>query len=88
MKKYKTDFKLIGLSKPFSMTCQPLDNENTFWPKVGIPPERFDALWNYCEGNWKDKKIAEIEHEGLHYDGTPQNAVVVAVREWDLKANS
>lgn len=81
VKKAKGDFRLVGLSKPFSMTCEPLNNENIFWPKVAIPRERFDALWNYCKGNWKDKKIAEIEHEGLREDGTPINGIVVGVRE-------
>ncbi len=46
--------------------------------------ERFDALFDYCGGNWKDKKIAEIEHDGLNKEGIPINPVVVAVREWDL----
>lgn len=68
------------------MTCQPLQNENIFWPKVGIDRDRFEALWNYCKGNWKDKKIAEIEHDGFYEDGTPINPVVVGVREWDLTA--
>lgn len=81
VKKVRADFKLTGISRPFSMTCEPLNNENIFWPKVAIPKDRFDALWNYCKGEWKDKKIAEIEHEGLCEDGTPINGIVVGVRE-------
>ncbi len=81
VKKAKTDFKLVGLSKPFSMTCRTDKTDIAFWPKVGIPRERFDALWNYCKGEWKDKKIAEIEHEGLREDGTPINGIVIGVRE-------
>lgn len=85
MSRQKSDFALVGLGRPFSMTCGLLHTDReTFWPKVGIPRERFDALWDYCSGNWKDKKIAEIEHEGLYEDGTPINPVVVGVREWDL----
>lgn len=81
VKKVREYFKLVGLSKPFSMTCRTDKTDIAFWPKVGIPRERFDALWNYCKDNWKDKKIAEIEHEGLRDDGTPINGIVIGVRE-------
>jgi hypothetical protein len=74
-----TDFKLTGLSKPFSMTCEPLDNENIFWPKVGMLKARFDALFEYRER----AMIAEIEHDGLFANGIPKNPVVVGVRERD-----
>jgi len=77
----KTDFKLVGLGRKKSMTCEPLGNQNTFWPKVEIDQDRFDALWNYKKNHWEDKMIAEIEHEGLFSDGTPKNGIVVAVRE-------
>jgi hypothetical protein len=76
----KTDFKLVGLGRKKSMTCEPLDKEDCFWPKVGITQDRFDALWKYQEGNWADKLIAEIEHDGLDEDGIPKNGTVVAVR--------
>jgi hypothetical protein len=45
----KSDFKLIGLSRKRSMTCEPLDNENIFWPTVGLTQDRFDALWDYFQ---------------------------------------
>ena len=77
----KSDFKLTGLSKPQSFTCEPLHNENIFWAKNGMSKEVFDGLWNYCDGNWKDKKIAEIEHDGIIEDGTPINPIVVGIRE-------
>lgn len=73
----KTDFKLTGLSKPMSMTCEPLDNENIFWPAISMSKDRFDALFDYRES----KMIAEIEHEGLRVDGTPINPIVTSVRE-------
>lgn len=76
----KSYFKLVGLSRPFSMTCEPLDNENIFWPKIGTR-ERFDALWNYCKYHWYDKKFVEIEHEGFYDDGTPINPIVVGISE-------
>ena len=63
------------------MTCEPLDNEDIFWPKVGISQDRFDALWDYKKNHWDDKMIAEIEHDGLFSDGTPKNGIVVSVRE-------
>ena len=77
----KTDFKLVGLGRKKSMTCEPLNNEEIFFPKVGLTQDRFDALWNYKENNWGGEMIAEIEHEGLYPDGTPKNGIVVAVRE-------
>lgn len=77
----KSDFKLVGLGRKKSMTCEPLNNQNTFHPKVNMEQDRFDALWDYKKNNWSDKMIAEIEHEGLFPDGTPKNGVVVAVRE-------
>lgn len=77
----KSDFKLVGLGRKKSMTCEPLNNQNTFHPKVEMEQDRFDALWNYKKNNWGDKMIAEIEHEGLFSDGTPKNGIVVGVRE-------
>lgn len=77
----KSDFKLTGLSRPQSFTCEPLHNENIFWAKNGLGLEKFNELWNYCRGHWSDRKIAEIEHDGYYEDGTPVNPVVVGIRE-------
>lgn len=77
----KTDFKLTGLSKPQSFTCEPLNSDTIFWAKNGLGKEKFNELWNYCDGNWSDKKIAEIEHDGLNNEGIPINPVVVGIRE-------
>lgn len=77
----KSDFKLTGLSRKKSMTCEPLNNQNIFWPKVELTQDRFDALWNYFKGNKPMKMIAEIEYEGLYNDGTPINGTVVVVRD-------
>lgn len=74
-------FKLKGLSRKASFTCEPLENENTFWAASGIPQDRFDALFDYCKGNWEDKKLVEIEHEGISEDGTPINPVVISIKE-------
>ncbi len=73
----KSDFKLVGLSRNKSMTCEPLNNENIFWPKVGLTQDRFDALWDYRQ----NVMIAEIEHEGIDENGIPINGVVIAVKE-------
>ncbi len=77
----KSIFKLIGLSKPNSFTCEPLNNNNIFWCKSGLPKETFNNLFKYADGSWKDKKIVEIEHDGLYEDGTPINPTVVAINE-------
>ncbi len=81
----KSDFKLTGLSKPNSFTCESLENENIFWAKSNMSQIQFNALWDYCHQNWKIKKIAEIEHDGLYTDGTPMNPIVVRVREEEQK---
>ncbi len=75
------EFKLKGLSKPKSFTCEPLENENIFWATSGITQERFNALWDYCKGNWSDEKIAVIEHDGLYKDGTPKNPIIIEIKE-------
>ena len=77
----KSDFKLTGLGRKKSMTCEPLNNQNIFWPKVGLTQDRFNALWDYFKGNKPMQMIAEIEHEGLYEDGTPINGNVVGVRD-------
>lgn len=75
-------FKLVGLSRPFSMTCEPLNKEDCFWPKVGISQERFNALWDYKKGNWEDKMTCTIEHDGLDNEGFPLNGTVIEVSEF------
>lgn len=78
----KTEFKLVGLGRPLSMTCEPIDKEDCFWPKVGLTQDRFNALWDYKKDHWNgsEKMIAVIEHDGLDGDGFPLNGVVVEVK--------
>lgn len=77
----KTEFKLIGLSRPASATLQHLDSDrDIFWATINMPQDRIDALWNLCEGDWKNMKIAEIECDGLSEDGTPINAKMIGFR--------
>ena len=80
-----SDFRLVGLSKPKSFTLELLyTDKETFWATSEMAQDRFDALFIYCKNNWKDKKIAEVKHNGLNEDGLPINPVVVNIREWDL----
>lgn len=82
----KSDFKLVGLSKPRSATLEFLHTDaETFWAKIDMPDDRIEALWGYVSGNWKEKKIAEVECDGLYKDGTPINPRVVGIREWNEK---
>ena len=76
----KSDFKLVGLSKPCSMTCEPLENENIFWVKPNMPQDRFKALWDYVSGNWDDTTIVELEHDGIKSDGTPINPIFIQLK--------
>ena len=60
----KSDFKLVGLSKTKSMTCEPLDKEEPFWPKCGLTQDRFDALEKKVEsgsvGGTMDRALSII----------------------------
>ena len=80
-----SDFKLTGLSKPESFTCEPLTNQNIFWARNGLGVEKFIELWNYCKGHWSQRKIVEVEHDGYYEDGTPKNPVVIGFREMTPK---
>lgn len=75
----KGQFKLVGLSRKKSMTCEPLNDEgNFFWPKVGIDQDRFDALWNFMTGRWGDTHLlVVIEYEKITDDGIPINGTVI-----------
>lgn len=75
----KSYFKLSGLSKPRSFTCEPLHNDEIFWPKSNLTQEQFDNLWNYCSGEWSEKKYAIIEHDGLYDCGIPINPLVIGI---------
>lgn len=80
----RSKFKLKGLgmaeNRPF--TCEPLHNEEIFWPKSGLAKDRHKALFEYKKKTgWDAKMFAIIEHDGLRPDGTPINGVVVEVEE-------
>ncbi len=77
----KSYFKLIGLSRPQSFSCEPLNNENIFWAKNGLGLDKFNGVWNYCKDHWGDKRFVEIEHDGFYDDGTPKNPIVVGIIE-------
>jgi hypothetical protein len=78
----KSNFNLIGLSKPDRFTLSLLNNkEDIFWSKSNFTKERFDALFIYCDNNWNDKKIAEVIHDGFNINGIPINPIVVNITE-------
>ncbi len=72
----KTEFKLKGLSKPRSFTCH-TDKGNIFWAKSTMAFDRFDALFDFYKGEWKEEKRVLIEHDGFREDGTPINPLVL-----------
>jgi len=74
----KGKFKLVGLSKSKSVTCE-TDKEDIFWPKVEMSQDRFNALWDYCKGNWDEPKFAEIEYDRLDETGEPINPVLLNI---------
>lgn len=78
----KTEYKLVGLSKGQRATLELLDTDReTFWAKIEMPQDRFNAVWNYCEGNWEDKKIAEVECDYITPEGIPINPRMLGFRE-------
>lgn len=83
--KQRSDFKLVGLSKGKRATLELLyTDRETFWAKIDMNNKEFESLWAFCY-DWKIKKIAVIEHDGLYPDLTPKNPVMVDYREWDIK---
>ena len=77
----KSIFKLIGLSRPKSFTCETLDSENIFHASSdNMSQETFGGLFNYCKGHWNTKKRVEIEHDGLK-DGIPINPNILSITE-------
>lgn len=78
----RTEFKLTGLSKPNSFTCEPLDNQNIFWVTNSVlSPEKFQHLFDYTKNNWSNPKTVIIEHEGLESSGIPKNPKIIEILE-------
>lgn len=74
-----TNFKLTGLSKPQSFTCE-TNQGHIFNAKNGLGIEKFNALFAYCNGNWADKKMAQVRHNGFS-EGEPINPIVIGISE-------
>lgn len=77
----KSEFKLIGLSLPNSVTLTPMDSEEMFWCGTNMPTETFVEMFRYCKGSWNVNKIALVEHEGIRENGTPINPTMLRFRE-------
>lgn len=76
------NFKLIGLSKPGSATLTHIHSDKEiFWATLDMTKDRFDALFQYCEGNWGDTKIVKCEFDYQDEDGIPINCKVKEVIE-------
>lgn len=80
----KTDFKLTGLNRTADndivATCEPLNKEEIFHAPVKMSDELKQSLWDFCEGDWVNKKIAVIEHEGFYESGLPINPVLITIK--------
>lgn len=78
------DFKLGGLGRPKSFTCNTLDNrEEIFWPENNWSQEKFDELWNYIkatDGFWNHTWIAEIEYSELSEEGIPIDGLLLNIK--------
>lgn len=81
----QTEFQLTGLSRVnegnIIASCTIYHNEDSFKAQIVGDAKLKQDLWNYCEGDWKDKKIGMIEHDGFYSDGyTPKNPVLLSIR--------
>ncbi len=82
-----TDFKLVGLNRVANndivATLEPIDKEETFKASLKCEPELKESLWNYCSHDWKNKKLAVVEHAGFYSNGHPINPVVTYIKHLD-----
>lgn len=69
-------YQLVGLSKPKTATLTG-PKEDFFWATIEMPEDRVKALWEYCKGNWEEKKYARIKYKELSSDGFPIDAIMV-----------
>lgn len=77
-----TNYRLVGITKPRSATLQFLDTDKiTFWAKIDMPDDVINNLFEYCKGNWGEKKIAVVKHDGLFENGTPIFPVIKEIKE-------
>lgn len=62
----ETDFKLTGLSKPQSFTCEPLNNDTIFLAKNGLGKENLKELCTKCnipfEGKTKERMATLLKN--------------------------
>ena len=80
-----TEFRIVGLQRlnneeVICATLELFNNERTFKALVDAEIDRKEAMWNYCKGDWADKKIAEVRHDGFTNDSYPINPVVISIR--------
>lgn len=75
----KNIYRIVGVSRKKSITCE-TSKQDTFHPNLdNLPLDRFNALWDLLEGNWGDKPMCMIEHDGLSNDGMPKNPKFIEV---------
>lgn len=80
----KSEYKLVGLQRlhnpeDIAVTLEFLDREETFPAPIIGTMETKEALWKYCGHDWKDVKIAEVEHDGIK-NGYPVNPKMISIR--------
>jgi hypothetical protein len=74
----KAVYPLVGLSKPKSATLTG-PKEDFFWATIAMPEEEIKDLWNYCSGDWEEKKYGIIEFKDLSSDGFPIDAKLIGI---------
>ncbi len=62
------------------MTCTTINNKkDIFWVSPNLGAEKFEELWDLCRGNWEDKKLVVLEHDGFYDCGEPINPKFVSI---------
>lgn len=79
------DYQLVGLERlradPEYMiaSCTPFESGESFKARLDMSNESKEALWQYCENNWDERKKATVRHHGFNNGGLPIAPVVVSI---------
>lgn len=73
------EYELKGLSKPNRFSFEN-EKEETFWATSDFTTDRFNALFDYCQHNWDEVKIAVLQCDHLTKENIPINAKVIQIK--------
>lgn len=80
--RFKSEFKLVGLSSGMRYTCSNIDCEDIFWSSGVISEEKYKELFKWAKSQddfWKQNWTVIIEYDYLYEDKTPRNPMVISI---------